>query len=215
MKKLIAFLMLAGVCYGADTIVKYSEDESVLVAKLPVGEATQTVVDSINTDIQTLGDVTNSYVVVNGNVLLYDGYDNDGHPVYGTAVLAVSDGMWNVMSYGRALTNTIVGYFPPMFGWCDYETGTPTNLNIRFYSGIDALQQAQIDGKVSTNAITQTVTTNATEIPSGAAVTDALALKAGTTNAVLSWTATANTTNYVYTEFWDATNNVKRFTRTP
>ena len=47
------------------------------------------------------------------------------------------------------------------------------------------------------------------------AVEDALALKAGTTNAVLNWSATAGGTNYVYTEFYDATNNVKRFTRNP
>jgi hypothetical protein len=53
------------------------------------------------------------------------------------------------------------------------------------------------------------------KVPSVAAVNDSLDLKAGTTNAVLSWTAVNSGTNYVYTEYWDATNNVKRFTRTP
>lgn len=69
--------------------------------------------------------------------------------------------------------------------------------------------------KLGTNAIVQTTGTNTTEVMSQNAVTDALGLKAGTTNSLLYWTATANTTNYVYTEFYDATNNVKRFTRNP
>ncbi len=118
------------------------------------GKASTQSVALVETDIQTLGDVTNSYVVVNGNVLLYDydeydGGDGEGHPVYGTGELAVADGMWTVKSYGRSLTNTIVGYFPPMLGWCDYETGAPTNLNIRFVPGSVAIEEAARNNAVS------------------------------------------------------------------
>jgi hypothetical protein len=70
-------------------------------------------------------------------------------------------------------------------------------------------------GLTSDAPVTQTVTSETNTVPSNKAVQDVLALKAGTTNAVLSWTATAGGTNYVYTEFYDATNNVKRFTRNP
>jgi len=77
------------------------------------------------------------------------------------------------------------------------------------------VSSAQLATKLSISNVTQTVTSETNTVPSNKAVTDALALKAGTTNAVLNWTATAGGTNYVYTEFYDATNNVKRFTRNP
>jgi hypothetical protein len=83
------------------------------------------------------------------------------------------------------------------------------------YSGGGGVTTAQLATKLSLTNITQTVTSGTNTVPSNKAVEDALALKAGTTNAVLSWTAISNETTYVYTEFYDATNNVKRFTRNP
>jgi hypothetical protein len=79
---------------------------------------------------------------------------------------------------------------------------------------LEATNSLTLGGTVITG-ITQTVTSGTNTVPSNKAVKDGLALKAGTTNAVLSWTAISNETTYVYTEFYDATNNVKRFTRNP
>jgi hypothetical protein len=121
-----------------------------------------------------------------------------------------------------------------------------------------AVTPAQI-GALGTNHLTQTVTTNSTEIPSGAAVTDALAAstpggyetvsnlatmavqpsaivpssgtgtnlvmsqaavtdalagKANVTNELVYYSATANTTNYLVTQWYDATNHVFKFTET-
>jgi hypothetical protein len=87
--------------------------------------------------------------------------------------------------------------------------GYNTHLDLALPSSVLA------DFYVAKSAITQTVTSDTNTVPSNKAVEDALALKAGTTNAVLNWTATSGGTNYVYTEFYDATNNVKRFTRNP
>jgi len=83
------------------------------------------------------------------------------------------------------------------------------------YSGGGGVTTAQLATKLSISNITPTVNSETNTVPNNKAVEDALALKAGLTNAVLNWTATANGTNYVYTEFYDATNNVKRFTRNP
>jgi hypothetical protein len=83
------------------------------------------------------------------------------------------------------------------------------------YSGGGGVTTAQLATKLSISNITQTITSGTNTVPSNKAVEDALATKAGTNNVSLDWTAVKNGTNYVYTEYWDATNNVKRFTRTP
>jgi len=121
-----------------------------------------------------------------------------------------------VMSQAASTASFIQAEEDPVFtNWLGTATFfTPTDLETDYSTDYTSLTNS-IAGKLGTNAVTQTVTSEAAEVPSGAAVTSALSLKAGTTNAVLSWTATAGGTNYVYQEFYDATNNVKRFIRTP
>jgi hypothetical protein len=102
---------------------------------------------------------------------------------------------------------------PFMVGKVAVVTGNTGDIELRLDGWKTWLM---LDGQyVSKSSIVQTTGTNTTEVMSQAAVTTNLALKAGTTNAVLNWTAVSNETTYVYTEFYDATNNVKRFTRTP
>ena len=74
--------------------------------------------------------------------------------------------------------------------------------------GVTAPIAAQLATKLALTNITQTVTSETDTVPSNKAVEDALALKAGTTNAVLNWSATADGTNYVIATSYAYTNGV-------
>jgi hypothetical protein len=152
----------------------------------------------------------------------------------GDFTISCTAGEWVLANGGYSDSVAITSFLPPKTGWMDatlawgeYSAMTAngfigdgaglTNLN---YSSITnpptlgTMAAEDATNYVSTNAVTQTVTSEAAEVPSGAAVTSALSLKAGTTNAVLNWTATAGGTNYIAGLTWDATNKVFVVTET-
>ena len=155
------FLLVLFVCGVslAETIVNKSDDPSVIIGDFAKGStvssaqtAIQTDLTAIQTDLQTLGDVTNSYITVDGNVIAYHATSNSS-PWYTTGDYALFKTIsgWRLSTNrtpNSVLTNSSASYYPPMDGWYHASTGLATNLNIKFFSGTDALQQAQIDNMI-------------------------------------------------------------------
>lgn len=122
-------------------------------------------------DLTTLGDVTNSYVTVDGVKFEFVGMSN-GHPMYdyNGGVIQYDLGRW-IIQYPIQGTNSNQSYFPPLTDWY-LDDGTPTNLNIKFFSGT----AAQLAAKLGTNDIVNTLSGDEmSKVPSVAAVNDGLA----------------------------------------
>lgn len=200
MKKYLLLALIPLFCFG-DTFYTKQLGENLTEIDGVATKASITTqgssIASLNGDIQTLADVTNSYVVVDGVIVpfkeVYNGaakYSISGEEGAKTFFYNTEFSSWLYATgvYGTVLTAT--NYSPqsiiPLTGW--YTTsGVAANLNIQFFSGTDAQQQAQIDAGISvyTNQVEQTITTNTATVPSSAAVKDALAGKVGEENLIV------------------------------
>jgi hypothetical protein len=154
MKKFLCFLLLGitRCAYPAEITAPSGATSSQIT---PITNS----ITAIQTDISTLGDVPNSYVVVNTNRASYTGVYNE-RATYGFVDYEGSiffDGCWTVAedAYSRVCTNSSLSKIVPTTEWYDASTGLATNLNIKFFSGTDALQQAEIETKASTNETAQ------------------------------------------------------------
>lgn len=101
-------------------------------------------ITNLSGDIQTLEDVTNSYVIVDGNKFSFYSMVNS-RPAYlgpNDSFLSYSDDAWRL---GRPFkqTNASGSFLPPLTGWL--IDGVESGLDVQFFSGTDAQQQAQID----------------------------------------------------------------------
>jgi hypothetical protein len=156
MRKLLAILLLIGgghVCFGQVFPVKPIGEKSMWIG----GAASQGSVTAIQTDLSTLGDPANSYVELNGVKMPFMGFDAGNLlPTYGVLPDVYFDAeSWVADSGVNSFRNPAISYYPPLTNWYNIADGTPTNLNIKFFSGTDALQQAEIETKASTNETAQ------------------------------------------------------------
>jgi len=198
MRKLYSFILIVAGCYALQVPAQDVglEAKSIPAGNIPVSIRPGLLGDSgasaagIQTDLTTLGDVMNSYVVVNNSVkCIFNSIGIDGRASYrGLGVdydyVVTYDDGWVIDDFesGYRSTNPSSSMLVPTDGWI---IG-----NIRFVSGTDALQQAQIDAIVTTNmTLVNDLGTSTTNAMSQNAVTTNLNLKLDAT-AVVQTTGT-------------------------